>query len=97
MLDGVIRANTTRGMPQRIHTDHDRGTQQNLKLSIMAIDRGIGVVAGTGYALETLRLGALMKESGCRTAARAIWRRWRKAMVGRQRKRMEDTCSLAAC
>jgi hypothetical protein len=49
-------------------TKHDLGVQQNLSLSIQAIDRGEGVVKGTGYGLETLRLGTLMREAGYKPA-----------------------------
>jgi len=52
------------GCPQRPRTDHDAGVLQNLKLSIMTVDRGRGVFDGSGYALETLRLGALIREAG---------------------------------
>ena len=45
-------------------TDTDRGRQQNLMLSIRCIDHGTGVIKESGYALDTLRLGALMRESG---------------------------------
>ena len=40
--------------------------QQNLQLSILAMDkmRGLGVLDGTGYSLNTLRLGAYLRESG---------------------------------
>jgi hypothetical protein len=51
-------------LPARIRTNHDLGKQQNLKLSIFVIDRGLGVLNDSGYALETLRLGALMREAG---------------------------------
>jgi hypothetical protein len=51
-------------LPPRPRTDYARGMLQNLTLSITAIDRGSGVIRGTGYALETLRLGALIKEAG---------------------------------
>ncbi|MEO8680158.1 MAG: hypothetical protein ABI665_13990 [Vicinamibacterales bacterium] len=49
-------------LPPRLYADKDVGTLQNLKLSITMIDRGLP--SGTGYALETLRLGALMRASG---------------------------------
>jgi hypothetical protein len=51
-------------MPARIRSSHDLGVQQNLKLSIVAIDRGPGVTGDTGYLLDTLRLGQLMREAG---------------------------------
>jgi hypothetical protein len=40
------------------------GRRQNLELSIRVIDRGLAVVGGTGYTLETLRLGQLMRDAG---------------------------------
>lgn len=52
------------GCPPRPHTDHDVGVLQNLKLSIMTVDRGRGVSDGSGWVLETLRVGRLMRESG---------------------------------
>ena len=52
------------GIPPRIRSDKELGTQQNLTLSIRTIDFGLGVVNGTGYGLDTLRLGALMREAG---------------------------------
>lgn len=55
-------------LPPRIETRNDEGKYQNLKLSITAIDRGLGVLKGSGYALETLRLGALMRDSGFQPA-----------------------------
>ena len=51
-------------LPPRIRTDKELGAQQNLKLSITTIDRGPGVINGTGYDLTTLRLGQLMREAG---------------------------------
>lgn len=48
----------------KARTGPELGTQQNLKLSIIVLDRGDGAVDGTGYAKETLRLGTLMRESG---------------------------------
>lgn len=51
-------------LPPRIRSDKELGRQQNLTLSIRTIDFGLGVVNGTGYALETLRLGTLMHEAG---------------------------------
>jgi hypothetical protein len=51
-------------LPARIRTDHDYGVQQNLKLSIIAVDRGPGVANDTGFSLDTLRLGHLMREAG---------------------------------
>lgn len=51
-------------LPVRIRSDHDLGRQRNLKLSIGAIDRGLDTVDGSGYRLETLRLGRLMREAG---------------------------------
>ena len=50
--------------PSYARTGSELGRLQNLKLSIMTIDRGLGVLDDTGYALETLRLGQLMRESG---------------------------------
>ena len=50
--------------PQQPRTDHELGKQQNLKLSIITIDRGPSTVGGTGYCLENLRLGQLMREAG---------------------------------
>jgi hypothetical protein len=45
-------------------TAKERGEEQNLALSIQVIDRSYRVVEGSGYGLEKLRLGALMRESG---------------------------------
>jgi hypothetical protein len=50
-------------LPARIRTDRDLGKQQNLKLSIITIDRG-RVSADDGRELETLRLGQLMRVAG---------------------------------
>ena len=36
------------------------GVKRNLELSILTIDRGTGVLVGTGYDLTNLRLGELM-------------------------------------
>jgi hypothetical protein len=54
-------------LPARLSTGHQIGVAQNLMLSIRFIDGGS--VDGTGYALETLRLGALMREAGYVAAA----------------------------
>lgn len=51
-------------LPPNPRSDKDRGRQQNLMLSIRCIDHGTGVVEHSGYNVETLRLGALMRESG---------------------------------
>lgn len=51
-------------LPQRLSSDQDIGTLQNLKLSIVVIDRGLGILFNTGYDLTTLRLGQLMREAG---------------------------------
>jgi hypothetical protein len=40
------------------------GLQQNVRLSIRCIDRGSGVLEGTGYELTNTRLGELMREAG---------------------------------
>lgn len=48
----------------RIGDPQTPGLQQNLTLSISAIDVGLGAVDGTGYHLTTLRLGALMRDAG---------------------------------
>ena len=50
-------------IPSRIRTDRDLGKQQNLRLSIITIDRG-RVSDDTGRMLETLRIGELMREAG---------------------------------
>jgi hypothetical protein len=50
--------------PPRPRTDLDRGKVQNLTLSIQVIDRGLGVVADSGWSLNTLRLGQLMRGAG---------------------------------
>lgn len=49
-------------IPRPVRGDHDLGVSINVRLSILWIDRG--PQASTGYVLETLRLGALMKEAG---------------------------------
>jgi len=54
-------------MPPRARTGQELGTRHNLELSIMSIEQGPGVADGTGYALETLRLGQLMREAGYAT------------------------------
>ena len=46
--------------------DLRRGKAQNLTFSIQCLDRGIGVLADTGWALATTRLGDLMREAGYR-------------------------------
>lgn len=51
-------------LPPNPRTDKDRGRQHNLMLSIRCIDHGTGVITHTGYALGTLRLGALMRDAG---------------------------------
>ena len=38
--------------------------QDNYRLSITCIDRGVQYIVGSGYGLETLRLGELMRQSG---------------------------------
>lgn len=48
--------------PARIRDDREAGKQQNVKLSITAIDRGF--IEGTGWELGTLRIGQLMREAG---------------------------------
>jgi hypothetical protein len=51
-------------LPTRLHDDHTLGVRRNLELSILAIDRGLGVLKDTGYGLTTsLRLGTLMREA----------------------------------
>ena len=56
------------------HTANERdlrlGKAQNLTFSIQCLDRGIGVLADTGWALNTLRLGELMREAGYREGPR---------------------------
>ncbi len=49
--------------PPRIRDDRELGKQQNVKLSIVTIDRG-RVSEDAGWPLERLRLGALMREAG---------------------------------
>jgi len=49
--------------PPRARTGPERGKRQNLTMSIVMLDRGLKL-DGTGYSLETLRLGELMRESG---------------------------------
>ena len=53
-----------RALPATIRDAHTLGLKTNLVLSIRAIDLGPDVANGTGYDLTTLRLGALMIESG---------------------------------
>jgi hypothetical protein len=50
-------------LPPRIRSGHQLGVQQNLKLSILAIDRG-QLATDSGYQLENLKLGDLMRASG---------------------------------
>jgi hypothetical protein len=50
--------------PQRPRTARDFGKERNLSLSIQVIDRGIGVLTDTGFALSTLRLGQLLRDAG---------------------------------
>jgi hypothetical protein len=49
-------------LPSPIRTDRDRGRLRNLQLSVVTIDSGLP--ADTGWEVETLRLGQLMRESG---------------------------------
>jgi hypothetical protein len=49
-------------LPLPIRTDRDLGKRRNLELSIQTIESGLP--ADTGFALETLRLGQLMREAG---------------------------------
>ena len=50
--------------PPRPRTDVARGRVQALTLSIQAIDRGLGVMSGSGWEQETLPLGELMRAAG---------------------------------
>jgi hypothetical protein len=50
-------------LPDRERTAHQSGTFRNLTLSIAMID-GAGGTYGTGYSLETLRLGEMMRIAG---------------------------------
>jgi hypothetical protein len=45
-------------------TDHEFGVRVNVRLSIAALDRGAGLVDGSGWSIDTLRLGALLREAG---------------------------------
>ena len=49
--------------PPRARTGPEMGRRQNLTMSIVMLDRGLNL-DGTGYTLETLRLGDLMRASG---------------------------------
>jgi hypothetical protein len=49
-------------LPTPARTARDQGKLRNLELSIQTIDKGLP--ADTGWELETLRLGQLMRESG---------------------------------
>jgi hypothetical protein len=51
-------------VPSPARLAQDRAALRTLTLSIQTIDRGLRIVEGTGYALETLRLGAMMREMG---------------------------------
>jgi hypothetical protein len=51
-------------LPSRIRDAQLLGVQQNLTLSIRAIDFGLTVLKDTGYGLTNLRLGQLMVASG---------------------------------
>jgi hypothetical protein len=51
-------------VPSPIRTAAARAAHRTLTLSIQVLDRGPGVLADTGCALETLHLGQLMRESG---------------------------------
>jgi hypothetical protein len=51
-------------LPSPIRTSEDRGRECNLRLSIQVCDRALGVAEGSGFALETLRLGHLLREKG---------------------------------
>ena len=51
-------------VPSPIRTAQARAAHRTLTLSIQVLDRGPGVLADTGCALETLRLGQLMREAG---------------------------------
>jgi hypothetical protein len=44
-------------------TDLEFGTQINVRLSIMACDRGLDVAEGSGWQLSTLRLGHFLTEA----------------------------------
>jgi len=48
----------------RPRTDHEWGVLANVKLSIVAIHRGVGIIDGTGWELSTIRLGKLLTEAG---------------------------------
>jgi hypothetical protein len=51
-------------LPTTIRDPRSLGLERNLKLSIRVIELGPDVANGTGYDMTTLRLGALMIESG---------------------------------
>jgi hypothetical protein len=44
--------------------EQDYGKRHNLSLSLAALDKGGHVLAESGYAVETCRLGALLREAG---------------------------------
>ena len=45
-------------------TEREWGYLTNLKISITCIDRGAAFVDGSGWSIDTLRLGALLREAG---------------------------------
>jgi hypothetical protein len=47
-----------------VRTPEQQGLQQNLRYSLAVLDSGNGFLDETGYSLETLRLGALMRSDG---------------------------------
>jgi hypothetical protein len=51
-------------LPSPIRSAHDRARYRSIELSIRCLDSGLAVLVETGAALEGLRLGALMRESG---------------------------------
>jgi hypothetical protein len=51
-----------------IRNDRDRGKMRNLELSLQTIDSGLP--GDTGWELETLRLGELLREAGYQEAPR---------------------------
>lgn len=48
----------------RPRTDVDRGQLRNRELSIQSADRGRRVAEGTGWSVDTLRLGELLRAAG---------------------------------
>jgi hypothetical protein len=61
-------ADELEALPPRIRTDRDLGRKRNLELSILTINRGPGVLHDTGFAIENLPVGELIRAAGYEAA-----------------------------